>query len=673
MDSDDEDSSYILRAEREAKQNYLKEEILENNYDPELFMWYISSVGEADIDAWDFDSLQGVVSDFKMKYRRGQTLDEVRGPREKSDIEIKQEYLHAEILQSGYDTDLFMWYIEGLGEPDINIWTFDSLKEAVHNFKLKYKIDDNLEKILAAANKPNPDPISSPEPVKPQDPTSISSTPHTLPHIEKAKAPDVVNKMKELKEKDDNIKKKDKKSNQVTAGLTQLPPEQVTILIEEKKLNHIEKDSNFVSPSMNHDDLKEDKEKNIENPENLDKVGEDNEIIKEEALDDSQIPVADQAAIVLTDPKPESLVDTDSLIVLPCNSLHETEISLYSDLAFKCGSPKLQKSGFFSKKFIEYELTTPSLGWRVKRRYSDFIWLRDTLISTNPGSYVPPLPSKKMMGNFEQQFIKKRQKLLNDFICTILRDPLLRSSTDLIVFLKEENPNSLRLHQQTRVKLIKPTKLDDICTLNGDTICDMNEDPALFDLLSDYLDVSEALEHKLKTSTKSLISSTKKLSNTINEFAEMIQEYNSSLLESGLADKQADVMEGVSNALIKWAAHEEINGKNMEDDLKLHFDFKVKEKSVFKQMIQERSFHFTNYKKLRNKKNCESLIENARNLFGHFNYKIRSEFERNFGDQILYDTEHFKTLANHEIEKAISLEALWTVTSDFFYQAPKLI
>ena len=678
MDSDEDDSSYIIRAEREAKQNYLKEEILENNYDPELFMWYISSVGEADIDSWDFDGLQGVVRDFKMKYRRGQTLDEVQGPREKSDIEVKQEYLHGEILQSGYDTDLFMWYIEGLGEPDINIWTFDNLRVAVRNFKAKYKIDDNLEKILAA-NTNNVDPAGSPEAIKQQEPSSIIPKVDKAPHTEISKDPEVPHKMKELKQKEVKVKKKEKTSNEVTAGLTHLPREADSGVIEEskeEKLNHAEKDSH---PALHNDEANLEKEKQALNPHNEENFDESTGQRHEEPLEANQTAVSDQAAIVLTDPKPESLVDTESFAVLPCNSLQETELSFSSDLIFKCGSPKLQKSGFFSKKFIEYELTTPSLGWKVKRRYSDFVWLRDTLTSTNPGSYVPPLPSKKMMGNFEQQFIKKRQKLLNDFICTVLRDPLLRSSADLIVFLKEENPNSLRLHQQSRAKLAKLAKLDkpgtlaEVSTLNGDTICDMNEDPALFDLLSDYLDVAEALEHRLKTSTKSLISSTKRLSSSISEFADMIQDYSASLLQAGLADKQADVMEGVSNALIKWAAHEEINGKNMEDDLKLHFDFKIKEKSIFRQMIQERSFHFANYKRLRTKKNSESLIENARNLFGHFNYKIRSEFERNFGDQVLYDTEHFKALANHEIEKAVSLEALWTITSDYFYQAPKLI
>jgi hypothetical protein len=153
----------------------------------------------------------------------------------------------------------------------------------------------------------------------------------------------------------------------------------------------------------------------------------------------------------------------------------------------------------------------------------------------------------------------------------------------------------------------------------------------------------------------------------------MVQELQNSFRESEMADKLAEIMEKANNMLVKWAAHEEINGKNLEDDLKLHFDFKIKEKKVFKNMLQERNSRFYDYRKVKNKKGCDSVVENARNIFGHFNFKIRSEFERSFGDQVIYDREHFKTLATHEIEKAESLEALWVLTSNDFYQAPRLI
>ncbi|OMJ88598.1 hypothetical protein SteCoe_9463 [Stentor coeruleus] len=76
MDSDD-DESYIISAERKAKQNYLTEEILYNHYDPELFMMFCSKIKEPDVDNWTFEELVVCVQDFKMTYRRGTTLKDV--------------------------------------------------------------------------------------------------------------------------------------------------------------------------------------------------------------------------------------------------------------------------------------------------------------------------------------------------------------------------------------------------------------------------------------------------------------------------------------------------------------------------------------------------------------------------------------------------------------------
>lgn len=85
MDSDDDDS-YIIEAERKAKQNYLTEEILESNYDPELFMMFCGTKKGADIDMYSFEELQDCVHQFKMTYRRGQSLKEVQEAEEKKKV-----------------------------------------------------------------------------------------------------------------------------------------------------------------------------------------------------------------------------------------------------------------------------------------------------------------------------------------------------------------------------------------------------------------------------------------------------------------------------------------------------------------------------------------------------------------------------------------------------------
>jgi hypothetical protein len=50
------------------------------------------------------------------------------------------------------------------------------------------------------------------------------------------------------------------------------------------------------------------------------------------------------------------------------------------------------------------------------RRFSDFDHLRKHLTTRWPSCYVPPIPSKKTVGNMDGAFIEERRLLLETFI-----------------------------------------------------------------------------------------------------------------------------------------------------------------------------------------------------------------------------------------------------------------
>lgn len=47
--------------------------------------------------------------------------------------------------------------------------------------------------------------------------------------------------------------------------------------------------------------------------------------------------------------------------------------------------------------------------FEVIRRYSDFDSVRQIMLNRWPGCYVPAIPSKKMVGNMDSQFIEDRR------------------------------------------------------------------------------------------------------------------------------------------------------------------------------------------------------------------------------------------------------------------------
>jgi len=104
------------------------------------------------------------------------------------------------------------------------------------------------------------------------------------------------------------------------------------------------------------------------------------------------------------------------------------------------------------KKFTDYEIrmrtNLPVFKVKessVRRRYSDFEWLRNEL-ERDSKIVVPPLPSKAWKrqmpfrndeGIFEEQFIEDRRKGLETFVNKIAGHPLAQNERCLHMFLQE--------------------------------------------------------------------------------------------------------------------------------------------------------------------------------------------------------------------------------------------
>ncbi|UJR37411.1 hypothetical protein I4U23_030115 [Adineta vaga] len=110
--------------------------------------------------------------------------------------------------------------------------------------------------------------------------------------------------------------------------------------------------------------------------------------------------------------------------------------------------------GFASKRYTDYEVrmktNLPVFRLKectVRRRYSDFEWLRKEL-ERDSKIVVPPLPSKAWKrqmpaffrrddGIFEDEFIDERRKGLEQFINKVAGHPLAQNERSLHVFLQE--------------------------------------------------------------------------------------------------------------------------------------------------------------------------------------------------------------------------------------------
>ncbi|XP_054278649.1 PX domain-containing protein kinase-like protein [Macrosteles quadrilineatus] len=77
--------------------------------------------------------------------------------------------------------------------------------------------------------------------------------------------------------------------------------------------------------------------------------------------------------------------------------------------------------------------------WHVYKRYNDFVSLHQALQSS---ALSLPLPPKKLIGNFDKDFIAERQAGLQRYVNYILMNPILASSLPVKRFLDPDNYSS---------------------------------------------------------------------------------------------------------------------------------------------------------------------------------------------------------------------------------------
>ncbi|KAK2555025.1 Sorting nexin-30 [Acropora cervicornis] len=96
--------------------------------------------------------------------------------------------------------------------------------------------------------------------------------------------------------------------------------------------------------------------------------------------------------------------------------------------------------------YVSYNVTTKTTRgqfdhpeYTVRRRYQDFLWLRQRLEESYPTHIVPPLPEKKSFSKrfdrFSTEFLKLRQIALNKFVSRIADHPVMSFNDNFHVFL----------------------------------------------------------------------------------------------------------------------------------------------------------------------------------------------------------------------------------------------
>ena len=83
---------------------------------------------------------------------------------------------------------------------------------------------------------------------------------------------------------------------------------------------------------------------------------------------------------------------------------------------------------------LQFSISGKDIPQGIKRRYNDFLQLREKLIENWPGVYIPHIPSKKKVGELNRKTVLLRIRALNVFLSNISKIPYLSQSEEIKSF-----------------------------------------------------------------------------------------------------------------------------------------------------------------------------------------------------------------------------------------------
>ncbi|KAF8704715.1 Vps5 C terminal like, partial [Rhizoctonia solani] len=200
-----------------------------------------------------------------------------------------------------------------------------------------------------------------------------------------------------------------------------------------------------------------------------------------------------------------------------------------------------QKVGDPINPYIVYTVTTKTNSphyrkphMSVLRRYSDFLWLFETLSFNKPGVFVPPVPEKQGFGRFQGAFVEQRRLALNNCIQKIANHPLLSTDDDFKFFIESDSFALDVKHRKAEIAQEKTGGF--LSSITGPKFYETDE---WFDTKRSYVDALESQLRGLAKSVDTVSKNQAEVAAATGEFAETLVVLSNSDLSKQLSQSLA--------------------------------------------------------------------------------------------------------------------------------------
>jgi hypothetical protein len=184
---------------------------------------------------------------------------------------------------------------------------------------------------------------------------------------------------------------------------------------------------------------------------------------------------------------------------IPCEISEKSELSRAKDIKIEVTVGEKISGKMFSKAYMKYAIFTSPLNLKVARRYTDFEWLRQTLLHLYSSNIIPPIPKKTKMGKnkFNEEYLMKRTRTLERFLNTLMEDPILKESQIIYDFLSVEEGSKFEERKKFYHNIKIPQNLNEYKNPEGKLKIIVSEDIEVF-----YKNIKDNTEANIDLLTK---------------------------------------------------------------------------------------------------------------------------------------------------------------------------
>ena len=216
-----------------------------------------------------------------------------------------------------------------------------------------------------------------------------------------------------------------------------------------------------------------------------------------------------------------------NLETILCSFTEKSEMSKFENVHIEMSLGEKIAGTFFTKAYMTYIITTSPINLKVRRRYSDFEWLRQILLNFYSSSLIPPIPKKNKIGvdRFDESFLLKRMRTLEKFLNFLMEDPVIKVSQIIYDFLSIEGEDKFIEKKKYYNNFKLPMYLRDYKSPNGKLDITINEErEILYQNIKDHTELNQEILSKLNKNLKLLNGEMSLVINRMEEISKNCEE-----------------------------------------------------------------------------------------------------------------------------------------------------